>query len=219
VGRPIHGCTRSRCFNAIIQTPCGFRLALRPHGRKPHVALPPQNPDDAAWFAAHVQPHEPMLRAWLRSRFPRENDLDDIVQEALARIVRAHAGGTLVIQSPKAFLFATARNLALGRLRHRQVAGEENFLAENTMEGVLDEAADVPQAVARAQELELLTHAIQSLPTRCRQIITLRKIYGLSQKEVAAQLGISEHTVEAQGTIGLRKLAGYFERHEREGKG
>jgi RNA polymerase sigma factor (sigma-70 family) len=53
--------------------------------------------------------------------------------------------------------------------------------------------------------------------TRCRQILTLRKIYGLSQKEVAAELGISEHTVEAQGTIGLRKLAEYFERFERRG--
>jgi RNA polymerase sigma-70 factor (ECF subfamily) len=60
-----------------------------------------------------------------------------------------------------------------------------------------------------------LTQAIQSLPARCRQIITLRRIYGLSQKEVAAQLGIAEHTVEAQGTIGLRKLTEYFERFER----
>jgi gamma-glutamyl phosphate reductase len=33
---------------------------------------------------------------------------------------------------------------------------------------------------------------------------------------VAAQLGISEHTVEAQGTIGLRKLTEYFDRVESE---
>lgn len=79
----------------------------------------------------------------------------------------------------------------------------------------MDETADVPDRVARAQELELLTQAIQSLPARCRQVLTLRKLYGLSQKEVAAQLGISEHTVEAQGTIGLRKLAEFFERLER----
>jgi RNA polymerase sigma-70 factor (ECF subfamily) len=73
----------------------------------------------------------------------------------------------------------------------------------------------VAHEVARAQELELLTHAIQSLPTRCRQIITLRRIYGLPQKEVAAQLGLSEHTVEAQASIGLRKLTEYFARFER----
>ena len=83
------------------------------------------------------------------------------------------------------------RTLALGWSRHQRVTGTENSLAEFDLEGVLDESADVPQAVARAQELELLSHAIQSLPTRCRQIITLRKIYGLSQREVAAELGIS----------------------------
>lgn len=154
-----------------------------------------------------------MLRAWLRARFPRETDIDDLVQEAFARVLQAREHAA--IASPKAFLFATARNLALGRLRHRQVTGEGTPLAENALEGVLDETADVPQAVARAQELELLTQAIQSLPTRCRQILTLRKIYGLSQREVAAELGISEHTVEAQGTIGLRKLGEFFERVER----
>lgn len=154
-----------------------------------------------------------MLRAWLRSRFPGEVDVDDIVQEAYARVLRAREAQE--IQSPKAFLFATARNLALGRLRHLEVVADYNGLAEIDSRNVLDESADVPNAVARAQELELLTQAIQSLPTRCRQILTLRKIYGLSQKEVAAQLGISEHTVEAQGTIGLRKLAEFFERLER----
>ncbi len=43
--------------------------------------------------------------------------------------------------------------------------------------------------------------------------MTLRKIYGLSQKEVGQKLGISEHTVEAQGAIGLRKCIEYFRRH------
>jgi len=169
--------------------------------------------NSSAWFREHVQPHESMLRAWLRSRFPSESDVDDIVQEGYARLLEARK--TTAIQAPKPFLFAIARNLALGRLRRQQAAAGQAALADFDFESVLDETADVPHTVARAQELELLTQASQSLPTRCRQIITLRKIYGLSQKEVAAQLGIAEHTVEAQGTIGLRKLAEFFERIER----
>lgn len=176
--------------------------------------MPPQDSEDFRWYVDHLQPHEGMLRGWLRNRFSSPCDVDDIVQEALGRVLQARA--STAIDSPKAFLFATARNIALGRLRHLRVTREAEFLAENAAENVLDESADVAQSVARAQELELLTHAIQSLPTRCRQVITLRKIYGLSQREVAAQLGISEHTVEAQGTIGLRKLAEYFERIERQ---
>lgn len=175
--------------------------------------MPPENTEAFRWFAEQVQPHEAILRAWLRGQFPRAGDLDDIVQEAFVRVLRAKE--TQPIASPKAFLFATARNLLLGRMRHEKVAG--NFvLTETALSGVCDESADVDAEVGRAQELEILTQAIQSLPTRCRQIITLRRIYGLSQKEVAAQLGIAEHTVEAQGTIGLRKLAEYFERIERQ---
>ena len=31
--------------------------------------MPPQDPETARWLAEQVQPHEPMLRAWLHSRF------------------------------------------------------------------------------------------------------------------------------------------------------
>jgi len=178
-------------------------------GRHPSSVSAPH--PHAAWFAAHVQPHEARLRAWLRSHFPRADDVDDLVQEAFVRVLAARGRGE--IHAPRAFLFATARNLALARLRHQRV--ETDFaLAEAAVSEVWDESADVVQAVARAQELELLTQAIQSLPPRCRQVITLRRIYGLPQREVAARLGIAEHTVEAQTTIGLRKLAAFFERLE-----
>ncbi len=150
-----------------------------------------------------------MLRAWLRRQFPLDADIDDILQESYLRVLAARRAGT--VDSPKAFLFATARNLALMNLRHRRVERLDS-LAEIDWLGILDEHGDVAEAAARAQELEILTQAIQSLPTRCRQILTLRKIYGLSQREVAAELGISEHTVEAQGTIGLRKIGEFFAR-------
>lgn len=152
-----------------------------------------------------------MLRAWLRSRFASQTDVDDIVQEAFVRVLKARASGE--VRSPRAFLFVTARNIALMQLRHRAVAREDS-LTESELWDILDESVDVPQAVARAQELELLTKAIQTLPARCRQILTLRKIYGMSQKDVAAELGIAEHTVEVQGTIALRKLSDYFARIE-----
>jgi RNA polymerase sigma-70 factor (ECF subfamily) len=77
-------------------------------------------------------------------------------------------------------------------------------------EWVADERGDVPAAVAHAEDLRLLTEAIRALPERCRQVLTLRKIYGLSQRETALRLGISEHTVEVQGAIGLRKCIRFF---------
>jgi len=165
------------------------------------------------WFAEEVHAHEPMLRAWLRSRFPAFHDIDDVVQEAYLRVLSAFDKSGEP-ESAKALLFRTARNLVIDQLRHRNVE-RLNPLAEVDSLYVIDTKADVPEAVARQQEQELLVRAIQSLPKRCRQVVTLRKIYGMSQKEVAAKLGIAEHTVEAQGTIGMQKMAKFFECYER----
>lgn len=172
--------------------------------------MPPPDSELGRWFAEEVQPHEPALRGWLRRRFPTLADTDDLVQESYSRLLRARETGS--IACAKAFLFVTARNLALNQLRHLRHERPEGF-AEIDSSGVLDDSAAIPESVARAEDLQLLMHAIQSLPDRCRQIVTLRKIYGLSQKEIAGRLGISEHTVEVQGAIGLRKCIEYFRRH------
>lgn len=152
-----------------------------------------------------------MLRAWLISQFREGCDIDDIVQEAFLRVLKARAHSE--VRSPKAFLFVTARNLALHHLRRRQIVPLTDSLAEIDVSGILDENADIPHAVSRVQELEMLTKAIQSLPTRCRQVLTLRRIYGMSQKEVAAELGIAVHTVEIQTALGLKKIGRYFKEH------
>jgi RNA polymerase sigma-70 factor (ECF subfamily) len=172
------------------------------------VDSPPS--DQARWFAAEVQPHEALLRAWLRGRFGARAEVDDLVQEAFLRVLAAHRAGK--VRAAKPFLFATARNLALDRLRRHEVARTEP-LGETEALHVLDEGEGIPETVARHQELALLTEAIQSLPARCRQVFTLRKLYGLSQREIAARLGISESTVENQITIGIDKCTDYFAAH------
>ena len=169
-----------------------------------------QNSDSARWFAEEVLPHEAALRAWLRARFPVVTDADDLVQESYARLMQAHATGP--IACPRAFLFVTARNLALNHLRHQRIERPEGA-AEIDALSVADERVGIPEALAHAEDFQILIRAIESLPERCRQVVTLRKIYGLSQKEAAERLGISEHTVEAQGSIGLQKCIEYFRRH------
>ncbi|HKB57538.1 MAG TPA: sigma-70 family RNA polymerase sigma factor [Lacunisphaera sp.] len=186
---------------------------LAADSRTPPRPLPPQNQNQARWFAGEVQPHEAMLRAWLRSRFPPECDIDNLVQEALMRVCQAQERGE--VQSPKAFLFATARNLALDQLRRHKIVPMIS-LVENEALSVMEEGASVPDLVAHNQELEFLTEVIQLLPDRCRQVFTLRKVYGMSQRDIATQLGISEHTVSAQLTIALRKCTAHFARHRRE---
>jgi RNA polymerase sigma factor (sigma-70 family) len=179
---------------------------------------PPESDDanlpaltEAKWFAAHVQPHDAALRAWLRGRFPALADTDDLVQETYARILQLRARDPLRAHAVKPLLFTTARHLALDLLRRRQIVPME-ALAEGDDEILADEAPGIADTVSRRQELALLAEAIQALPDRCRRILTLRKIYGLPQKEIARQLGIAEHTVEAQVGVGVRRCADYLAR-------
>jgi RNA polymerase sigma-70 factor (ECF subfamily) len=169
--------------------------------------MPPQDTEAARWFVTEVQPHRPALRAWLLARFPTLPDVDDLVQESLARMMQAREASP--IRSARALLFTTARNLALDTVRRQRVVSFEP-ITEMADSSVLADETDVIATVSKQQELELLTRAIQALPERCRQIFTLRTAYGLTQKQIAARLAVSESTVEKQMAHGIRLCAEFF---------
>ena len=76
---------------------------------------------------------------------------------------------------------------------------------------VLD-PTDVAEAVSIRQELDFLAEAVRGLPDRCRQVVTLTKIYGCTEREVAERLGISEHTVRTQVVRGMERCTEFLRR-------
>jgi RNA polymerase sigma-70 factor (ECF subfamily) len=165
-------------------------------------------PSVSRWFAEEVQPHESTLRAWLRGLFPSLPDMDDLVQESYVRLIRAREAGK--VGHAKAYLFTTARNAALDFFRRRKIVSIES-VGDMADSPVLDDRPGVADAISRQQELDLLAEAIRDLPERCRQTLTLRLLYGLSHKEIAAELKVSDHTVKAQLAKGMRRCSLYFE--------
>jgi len=170
--------------------------------------MPPS--EQARWFAEEVQPHEPALRAYLHARFPSVTDQDDVVQEAYSRVLRAKESGN--IRYARALLFTTARNAALDLFRRRR-AMPLAAIGDYQELTVLDESPGVPDLVGRQQELEILAEAVRALPDRCRQVILLRYLDGLSYKEIARQLVISPETVKVHMAKGMRRCAEFFQQH------
>lgn len=168
--------------------------------------------DRSRWFADEVHVHDGQLKAYLRGSFPGVGDVEDVVQESYLRIWKTRA--THPIQCAKGFLFQVARRLAIDVLRRRESARTDS-VADLTALEVAESAPSAAEGAARNEELWLLAQAFHSLPTRCREVLMLRKIDGLSQKEIAARLGIAEGTVQVQIGRGLRQLEEFFDRLER----
>ncbi len=172
--------------------------------------MPPQTTADkieqARWFAEEIQPHESKLRGWLRGRFPSLRDIDDLVQESYMRLIRARETRNVV--DAKTYLFATARNAALDFFRRSKIIPIE-AVEEFDELSVLETGPDAAESLSRDQDLGLLAEAVQALPKGCRHVLVLHRIHGLSYKEIATRLGISERTVNAQIAKGMLRCREY----------
>jgi RNA polymerase sigma factor (sigma-70 family) len=128
------------------------------------------------------------------------HDVEDIVQETFVRCYEASK--TTQIQHPRAFLLTTAKNLAINC-----VTKAENKLAERVAsfdESAVPLYAPTLDVSAEAQEqFLLLCRAVNELPVQCRRAFILKKVYGLSRKEIAVHMGITESTVQKHVAKGL----------------
>ncbi|MGY0561265.1 RNA polymerase sigma factor [Luteimonas sp. A277] len=158
----------------------------------------------AAWLAERILPHEPALRAWLGGRLALPaQDVDDIVQESYAKL--AGLADVEHVREPRAYLYTVARSLVHQHLRRAQVVAIET-MAELDGLGVHAPNASPERFVSSRQQLALAQRLLAGLPTRCRQVFRLRRIEGLSQREISTRLKISQSTVEKHMVKALRLL-------------
>jgi RNA polymerase sigma-70 factor (ECF subfamily) len=163
----------------------------------------------AQWFTQEVHAHDSSLRTYLRGAFPAVRDVDDVVQETYLRTWKACAAQP--IRSAKAFLFTVARRLALDHVRRDR--GSPIIAVGHLAElNVVEERADTLENLGRRERVQLLAEAIADLPDRCRDVFILYKIKGLPRKEAAAELGLSEKTVEAHTAKAMRHCEAFFRR-------
>ncbi len=166
--------------------------------------------EQARWFAEEVFPHESSLRTYLRASFPGVRDVDDIVQECYLRMFRTRA--VQPIESARAFLFSIARRMSIDLVRKDHRKHGHEVLVDPMSLQLADPRLDAAEAASAREEIALLAEAIHALPARCREIVVLRKVDGLSPREIAERLGISVPTVETQLRRGMEKCARHFRR-------
>jgi len=135
-------------------------------------------------------------------------DIEDILQDTYINTYQSSLKQE--IRFPKAFMVKTAIRLA-----NRQTKLARRVEYDESIEERSDEkhshydfsgfASQTEQEVLSREDFSFLCEAVNQLPNQCRKVFVLKKVYGLSQRDIATQLGISESTVEKHVAKGLLK--------------
>jgi len=159
------------------------------------------------WFANEILVHEGALMRYLQRCWYQRDEIPDLRQDIYVRVYEAAAKARPAM--PKSFMFTVARHLMTDRLRRARVVSIDAVGDIDALNVLIDDISPERRLGAR-QELQRLAEALDRLPPRCRQVMWLRRVEDLSQKAVAAHMGISEKTVEKQVAKGMRLMADHF---------
>lgn len=157
-----------------------------------------------SWFVEEVLPIEPVLMYYLRRNWRVDADIADLRQDIYIRIYEAAAKERPL--ATRAFVLQTARNLLIDRARHASIVPIEACADIDLLDTLADDLTPERHVAAR-MELGRLQTALEHLPPRCREVVKLRRIHGLSQRETADAMGITIETVENQLAKGIRVMA------------
>jgi len=144
------------------------------------------------------------LKRYLARLLGSHNDAQDLAHDAYARVYKAMH--VQPIEQPKAFLFTTARRLALNQIKRRRIAPISDADNSKIIEFTPAETPNVERLVMAREEWTRLETAIASLPPGCRQVLLLCKVEQQTHAEIGAALGIAVSTVEKQHARALRLL-------------
>lgn len=151
------------------------------------------------------------LKRYLARYLKKPEDAEDLVQEAFLKVLEAGSKGK--IEHPKSYLYRTAHNLMLNSMA-RKSNKLLSYIEDLADSHVLEEGIPLDEQVSIQKRFELFCHALVELPERCRKVVILRKVYGLSQQQVAQKLNISVSTVEKHLAKGLMRCVIYMESRE-----
>lgn len=133
--------------------------------------------------------HNRALVSFLRLRVGSDHEARDIAQEAYVRLLQLNEQGA--VSFLRAYLFKIASNLATDRMRGqsvRRAAHADPFFTRGEDEVTPD------RGICAQQQLDIITLALQDLPEDLRTAFVLRRLDGLSSKEIGARLGVTERT-------------------------
>jgi RNA polymerase sigma-70 factor (ECF subfamily) len=136
--------------------------------------------------------HNESLLRFLGTRLRSPQDAREVAQEAYVRLLSLDEPGA--VSYLRAFLFKTAANLAVDRLRRndtRMRAADAPLFSE------FSNVCTPEREIAASQSVERLARLMAAMPATCRRAFVLSRIQGLSTAAVAREMKVSERSARA----------------------
>jgi RNA polymerase sigma factor (sigma-70 family) len=162
----------------------------RPRDSEEERSGEPAGNDHAQRISRLFSEHNESLIQFLATRLHSVQEAKEVAQEAYVRLLSLEDSGA--VSFLRAFLFKTAANLAVDRIRSR------NRQRQAVDAGLCDEAREAPtpdREAASAQEVEIVRCLIGELPPKCRRAFLLHRVHGAEFSEIAEEMGLSERMV------------------------
>lgn len=154
---------------------------------------------DVSAFDALALRHRARLTAYLRALVHNADDAEDLAMETFARLMAKRPG--IRAGGFRAYLYRTARNLALRFLRRRDAL---DFLPEDE---ALPAAADATEgSVLSAERARILRECMERVEPEAREALWLVYVEGLSYEQAAAVMKTTAKKLDYRIAKGKRLL-------------
>jgi RNA polymerase sigma factor (sigma-70 family) len=145
----------------------------------------------AQFLGALFEKYQPELRRLIAHKFNKtHHEAEDIVQDAFHNMLRAENSES--IENPKAYLYQTASNLALNRIRKQK--NHHQYI--NRLDAEETNELTPERFVSAHNDLKRLTQALVKHPEKYRRTFLLSRMQDKTYREISAILNIPESTVE-----------------------
>ena len=149
--------------------------------------------------------HNTNLLKFLNRKLADPEEAADVAQAAYEKMMGV--SGIENLENAKSYLYQTALNLAIDRMRKQQRSSNYQAVIADHMEQSEDALSPSPEKlVASRQELLLIQQALRELPDNCRQAFLMHRAQHLSYKEIGKELNVSVSMVEKHIIQALKHL-------------
>ena len=156
--------------------------------------IPPDGAPSAAPYSQALaklfEDHNRALHSFLMARLGNEQEVQEVTQEAYARLLQLDQPGA--ISFLRAYLFKTAAHIAVDRARQRT---NRTRLDQTFGEPDLVDSTSPDRHALAAEDLSIVEQALYELPTKYRRAFIMRRYHDCAPEDIARELDIQPRMV------------------------